>query len=178
MNLQSAYQKAIHFAAQKHAGQMITGTRVPYLVHVCNVAMEILIAGQHTPGFNTIEAVQVALLHDTIEDTDTSYEELSDAFTENIAAGVLALSKNEELPPTEQIRDSLKRIKQLSKEIWAVKLADRIANLQKPPELWSTLQKSSYLDEAVLIATHLEGGNAYLENRIRELIHSYKAYTL
>ncbi|ULT45602.1 hypothetical protein KRR40_21570 [Niabella defluvii] len=48
----------------------------------------------------------------------------------------------------------------------------------KAPELWSTLQKSSYLDEAVLIATHLEGGNAYLENRIRELIHSYKAYTL
>ncbi|MCH5683338.1 HD domain-containing protein [Niabella sp. W65] len=177
MNLQSAYQKAIHFAAQKHAGQMITGTRVPYLVHVCNVAMEILIAGQHTPGFNTIEAVQVALPHDTIEDTDTSYEELSDAFTENIAAGVLALSKNEELPQQSRYgqpeEDQTAFQRNMGSETGR---PDR--QPAKAPELWSTLQKSSYLDEAVLIATHLEGGNAYLENRIRELIHSYKAYTL
>lgn len=178
MNLQSAYQKAILFAAQKHAGQIITGTQVPYLVHVCNVAMEVLIAGQHTPGFNISEAVQVALLHDTIEDTDTSYEELGGAFGDNIAAGVLALTKNKQLSQTGQMPDSLKRIKQLPKEIWAVKLADRITNLQKPPELWSNSKKSSYLDEAVLITTYLEGGNAYLENRIKELIQSYRAYTL
>ncbi|MGN7783354.1 HD domain-containing protein [Niabella sp. 22666] len=178
MDLQSSYQKAISFAAQKHAGQNITGTNIPYLVHVCNVAMEILIASQHSQGFNVIDAVQVALLHDTIEDTHTGYDELSEVFGKNIAAGVLALTKNEDLPKAEQMPDSLSRIRALPKEIWAVKLADRITNLQKPPELWNASKKSLYLDEAVLIATYLEGGNPYLENRIRELIHSYKAYLL
>ncbi len=178
MELQSSYQKAISFAAQKHAGQTITGTDTPYLVHVCNVAMEILIAGQHSRDFNVTNAVQVALLHDTIEDTNTSYEEISEVFGEDIATGVLALTKNENLQKPEQMPDSLRRIKALPKEIWAVKLADRITNLQKPPELWNTSKKSLYLDEAVSIATYLEGGNSYLENRIRELIHSYKAYLL
>lgn len=178
MDLQSSYQKAINFAAQKHAGQTITGTDIPYLVHVCNVAMEVLIANQHTPAFNISEAVQVALLHDTIEDTNTSYEELSQAFSESIATAVQALTKNEDLPKAEQMPDSLSRIKVLPKEIWAVKLADRITNLQKPPELWNASKKSAYLDEAVSIVTYLEGGNAYLENRIRSLIQLYKSYLL
>ncbi|HTG56226.1 MAG TPA: HD domain-containing protein [Niabella sp.] len=178
MDLQSAYQKAISFAGQKHAGQTITGTDIPYLVHVCNVAMEVIIAGQYTPEFNVIDAVQVALLHDTIEDTDTSYEEVSKAFNEEIAAGVLALTKNENLPKAEQMPDSLRRIRVLPKEIWAVKLADRITNLQKPPELWNASKKSSYLEEAVSIATYLKGGNAFLEKRISDLIRSYRAYLL
>lgn len=178
MDLQSSYQKAISFAAQKHAGQTITGTDMPYLVHVCNVAMEILIASQYTPEFNVIDAVQVALLHDTIEDTDTSYEELSKAFSEEIATAVLALTKNEDLPKAEQMPDSLSRIRALPKEIWAVKLADRITNLQKPPELWNASKKSLYLNEAVSIATYLEGGNPFLEKRISELIQSYKTYLL
>ncbi len=178
MDLQSSYQKAINFAAQKHAGQTITGTQLPYLVHVCNVAMEVLIASHHSTGLNVTLAVQVALLHDTLEDTPTSYEELSKLFSEEIAAGVLALTKNEELPKAEQMQDSLKRIKALPKEIWTVKLADRITNLQKPPELWNASKKTAYLDEAVFIATYLEGGNAYLEQRIEELIQSYKAYII
>ncbi|MCH5717111.1 hypothetical protein MKP07_13310 [Niabella hibiscisoli] len=119
--------------------------------------MEILIASHHSTEFNITLAVQVALLHDTIEDTPTSYEELSKIFSEEIAAGVLALTKNEALPKAEQMPDSLKRIKALPKEIWAVKLADRITNLQKPPELWNASKKSSYLDEAVSIASYLEG---------------------
>ena len=178
MDLQSSYQKAISFAAHKHAGQTITGTQLPYLVHVCNVAMEILIASQHSQDFNVIDAVQIALLHDTIEDTDTGYQELRETFSEDIAAGVLALTKNEDLPKEAQMPDSLRRIKALPKEIWAVKLADRITNLQKPPELWNTSKKSLYLNEAVSIATYLEGGNPYLENRIKELIQSYQAYLL
>ena len=177
-DLQSSYQKAINFAAQKHEGQTITGTQLPYLVHVCNVAMEVLIASHHSMEFNITLAVQVALLHDTIEDTPTSYEELSEIFSEDIAAGVLALTKNEKLPKAEQMPDSLRRIKALPKEIWAVKLADRITNLQKPPELWNASKKSAYLDEAVFIAAYLEGGNAYLEQRIKELIQSYKAYII
>lgn len=177
MELQSSYQKAISFAAKKHAGQTITGTDTPYLVHVCNVAMEILIAGQNTAGnFDTTQAVQVALLHDTIEDTDTTYEELKSTFDQAIADGVSALTKNDQLPKADQMDDSLKRIKILPKEIWAVKLADRITNLQKPPSLWNTLKRSSYLEESTAIASHLEGGNPYLEARIKELMEAYKSF--
>src|SRR5512140_2955815 len=97
MNVQSCYQEAIKFAAFKHMQkrQKVPGTKLPYLVHVCNVAMEVLVAAPHTLNFDLVLAVQVALLHDTIEDTSTTFEEISGKFGLDVAEGVLALTKNE-----------------------------------------------------------------------------------
>lgn len=59
MNIQDTYQTTILFAATKHQqnNQTIPGTNLPYLLHLSNVAMEILMAGQHTPDFDTRFAV-------------------------------------------------------------------------------------------------------------------------
>ena len=95
--------------------------------------MEILMANANTENFNVALAIQAALLHDTIEDTDTRFSEVEENFGLEVANAVMALTKNESLPKEEQMMGSLQRIKKLPYEVRSVKMADRITNLQKPP---------------------------------------------
>lgn len=176
--LQTKYQKAIKFAAKKHAdiNQLIPGTNLPYVVHLSNVAMEILIAAQKTENFDSEFAIQVALLHDILEDTETTFDEIANEFGKEIAQAVLALTKNSKIPKEERMNDSLNRIKKLQKEVWAVKLADRITNLQVPPEHWSFEKITEYQKQAVLIHDSLKDGNKYLEDRLLEKTSDYLKY--
>ncbi|WKK66453.1 HD domain-containing protein [Lutimonas zeaxanthinifaciens] len=176
MKLQDLYQKAINFAGEKHRDQKMPGNQASYLVHLSNVAMEVLLASRHQEGFNTKLAVQVAILHDTMEDTDTSFEELKTHFGIEVADAVKALSKNEQLETEQQIPDSLARIRLQPKEIWAVKLADRISNMQEPPENWDKNKRIAYQLAARMILMHLKGGNDYLEKRLEEKILAYDQY--
>ncbi len=172
------YQDAIKFASAKHAkkGQKVPATNLPYDVHISNVAMEILIAGSNTPDFDTAFAVQVALLHDTIEDTATDFEELKATFGIEVANAVSALSKNDTLPKDLQMQDSLNRIKALQPEVWSVKLADRITNLQPPPSHWDKAKRIKYYKEAQLIYDTLGAGNEYLALRLATKIKEYESY--
>jgi guanosine-3',5'-bis(diphosphate) 3'-pyrophosphohydrolase len=175
MDVQSFYQKVIKFACYKHLKkkQKVKGTKLPYVVHLSNVAMEIFMAALNTEKLNLAFAVQVAILHDTIEDTSTSHDEIKDNFGADIADAVLALSKYEYLPKKQQTKDSLIRIKRLSKEVWAVKLADRITNLQPPPTKWSKKKRIKYHKEAKVILKELKEGNEYLAKRLKEKIKEY-----
>ena len=178
MELQTLYQKAIKFAAAKHLekDQKVLGTDLPYVVHLSNVAMEIMIAASNSDNFNLDFAIQVALLHDTIEDTSTDICELENIFGVEIANGVSALTKNSSLPKEQQMQDSLLRIKKLQSEVWAVKLADRITNLQPTPTHWDKQKKIKYLDEARIILRELKDGNNYLAKRLEEKIAEYENY--
>lgn len=181
MELQDYYQKAINFAGLKHGDQKIPGSNMSYMVHLSNVAMEIFLASQHNhefhqEGFDRQFAIQIALLHDVLEDTPATFEEIEEAFGINIARAVLALTKNEELPTVKQIPDSLNRIKSQPKEVWAVKLADRISNLQKPPAHWDTNKMIDYKKTAGIILLQLRGGNQYLENRLHQKIMDYNHF--
>lgn len=176
--VQSLYQSAIIFAARKHQenNDVIKGTNLPYLVHVCNVAMEILIASRHTEDFDLGLAVQAALLHDTIEDTSATFNELAITFGAEVARAVLALSKINYVPHQDRMTDCLIRIKKQPKEIWAVKLADRITNLQPPPADWNASKKAEYLREARVIYDELKEGNEYLAERLKKLMSEYSKY--
>jgi len=177
-DIQNLYREALNFASAKHAekGQKVPGTNLPYDVHISNVAMEILLAGFNTPNFNTGFAVQVALLHDTIEDTATSFLELEEKFGIEIADAVSALSKNDKLPKDQQMQDSLNRIKALPSEVWAVKLADRITNLQPPHHHWAEAKKIKYRDEGIIILSELQNGNEFLAARLKAKIEEYANY--
>lgn len=140
------YSKAWYFATIRHEGQTYGGSqpllRVDYLNHIGSVGMEILWALSQTPGCKGDLAVQCALLHDVIEDTSATYEEVKEEFGKQVADGVLALTKNEKLPAKEaRMTDSLKRIRQQPKEVWMVKMADRISNLYAPPYYWNNTKK-------------------------------------
>ena len=108
-----------------------------------------------------------------MEDTPTTEAELASEFGTAVAVGVKALSKNECLPKEEQLPDSLRRIKEHPAEIWAVKLADRIANLQPPPDYWTHEKIQRYKQEAILIYKELADGNKYLAERLWREIEKY-----
>lgn len=178
MLIQESYQKALRFASEKHAeiGQTLPDSIVPYAVHLSNVAMEVLVAVKDTKNFDVEFAVQLALLHDVLEDTTLSVEALRQEFGVAIANGVLALTKNKHLPKTERMADSIQRLKTALPEVRSVKLADRITNLQKPPVSWSLEKKQNYLREAEYILAELGGSNEYLEKRLELKIKKYKLY--
>jgi (p)ppGpp synthase/HD superfamily hydrolase len=167
------YIKACRFAAEAHQGQLYPGTELPYLLHLNLVSMEILAALSVEPGRDGDLAVQCALLHDSIEDTDTSYEQIESIFGIKVADGVAALSKNPALEKSQQLIDSLERIERQPIEIWMVKLADRITNLQSPPSHWNLAKISRYRAEAIEIHTHLQAASPFLALRLTEKIQNY-----
>lgn len=168
---QETYLQALSFAARVHAGQKIPGGELPYVIHLCQVAMEVMAC----PEAEDL-AVACALLHDTIEDTSASYDDVKDAFGGTIADGVLALTKNSALPKKEQMADSLVRIQKQPPGVWMVKLSDRITNLQKPPHYWSDDKRRAYLAEAEVIWRELGPANQSLSQRLAFKIESYQQY--
>ncbi|WP_417886526.1 hypothetical protein [Zunongwangia sp.] len=74
---QEVYQKAIQFAGGKYQNQKVPRTNSNYLVHISKVAMEVILAYNSANNFNLNYTIQLAILHDTLEDTETNFSELS-----------------------------------------------------------------------------------------------------
>jgi (p)ppGpp synthase/HD superfamily hydrolase len=173
---QEGYIKALFFAAEAHSGQDLPGTELPYIMHLSLVSMEVIAALQEESGHDEDLAVQCALLHDIIEDTTVTTEEVSAEFGEAVANGVLALSKDKALPKEQQLEDSLQRIHRRPPEIWMVKLADRISNLQPPPAHWDRERAKAYRDEAIHIRDSLKDASPVLAARLLERIKAYRVF--
>ena len=77
---QELYQTAMKFAGEKHHQQKMKGCNANYLLHISNVAMEVIVAYYANKNFDINLAVQMAILHDVIEDTSCDYEELEQTF--------------------------------------------------------------------------------------------------
>lgn len=174
---QDKYIKACNFAAKAHNGQLVPGTDLPYLVHLSLVSMEVIAALGADDKHDADLAMQCAWLHDTIEDTTTvTYENVKDSFGVNVADGVWALTKDTSLPKQDQMADSLKRIRQQSKEVWVVKMADRITNLQPPPHYWNQEKIVRYREEALMIHNALKDANELLAARLLLKANEYKKH--
>lgn len=88
MNHTPQIKKAIQFAARKHHGQMRKETEpLPYITHLFSVALLVAEDGAHD------DVVTAALLHDTLEDTDTKREEIVATFNEHVASLVESVSE-------------------------------------------------------------------------------------
>ncbi len=167
------YLTTSRFAAAAHRGQTVTGTDLPYLLHLAQVAAEVMLALQAEADHAEDLALQCALLHDTLEDTATSYADLVATFGLAVADGVLALTKDTRLPHDEQMADSLRRISAQPQAVWLVKLADRIVNLQPPPAHWTPAKIAAYRDEAQDILIALGAASPHLAGRLAARIAAY-----
>lgn len=117
-------QKAIVFATQKHEGQKRKGTDIPYIVHPMEV-MQIL------TDMNCEEAVIIAgILHDTLEDTDTTPEEIREAFGENILAIVQTESEDKSKTWKERKQRTVDELTEASTESKQVCFADKLSNIR------------------------------------------------
>lgn len=170
------YVAAMRFAAAAHDAQKVPGEELPYLVHVVSVAAELIAALPTMPEIDADLAITCALLHDTVEDTSVTLDQLRATFGDAVAAGVSALTKNTALPKQDQMADSLRRIQQQPREIAIVKLADRITNLAEPPAHWSKDKIKAYRVEAGRIADTLGHASDALEARLRRRIEAYAAF--
>lgn len=174
--LQETYIKALHFAALAHQGQKYPGTELPYLVHLNMVSMEIM-ASLHTElDADGNLAVSCALLHDVIEDTGTSVTVIRSEFGDAVTDGVLALSKNPHLEKHLRMTDSLERIRRQPREVWMVKLADRISNLSDPPHYWTCEKILKYRNESVTIYNSLKEASLFLSQRLKQKIEDYQKF--
>lgn len=169
---QDLFKRTLDFAAKAHGPQLITGSEAPYVVHLVKVATEVLRVADGT--FDVDLAMQCALLHDCVEDAGVQVERLRLTFSVAVAEGVSALTKNEALPKVEQMGDSLRRIRLQPREVWMVKLADRITNLEPAPPHWSAEKRVKYRAEAQQIHDALEAGHAGLAARLRQKIAEYE----
>lgn len=170
---QDKYIQAIKFAARAHGEQKMPGIKAPYVTHLSMVCMEVIAALSSDDNLNQDLAIQCALLHDTIEDTDITYENIKKTFSQAIADGVMALTKNVDLPKEDRLADTISRIKKQPKEIWIVKLADRIINLEPPPKEWSDEKIIRYHDSAKILYEELGSASHFLSKRFKKRLDNY-----
>jgi (p)ppGpp synthase/HD superfamily hydrolase len=173
------WNAAWEFASIAHHGQQLPGTELPYAGHVAAVAMEVAraIAIRQTgadPVGRPDLAIACALLHDTVEDTSTTVEQIAERFGPEVARGVAALSKDPSVgDKSAQMHDSLARIRACPHEVWMVKLADRTHNLRTPPHYWTPTKIDAYRAEARLIHSTLGEACPVLGARLLARIETY-----
>ena len=170
--------RAYRFAAEAHRWQRVPGTHLPYIMHLSFAAMEILAAAAVENIGDADLALQCALLHDVLEDTMVPREKLRAEFGEGVIEGVLALTLNKRLPRAEQMPECLGRIRQQPREIWMVKMADRVTNLQPPPPRWSAARIRDYHRESGVILEALAEASPFLAERLRSKLGDYADFVV
>jgi guanosine-3',5'-bis(diphosphate) 3'-pyrophosphohydrolase len=156
--------RAAAFAAEKHRHQRRKDVdRTPYINHP--LALANLLAD--TGGVTDPIVLAAALLHDTIEDTETSLEELTRAFGPLIASIVQEVTDDDGLPKRTRKQLQIDRAPHLSERARLVKLADKICNLrdlaENPPPEWSPDVRRRYFDWAKEVVDALRGAHPKLE---------------
>ena len=159
--------RAALFAAKKHQEQRRKDQEAsPYINHPLGVADVLCNEGGGIDPMDT-NTLMAALLHDTIEDTATTIQELSDEFGEAVAKIVLEVSDDKSLPKAERKNLQIVHASSLSREAKLVKLADKICNLrdmaQSPPLDWSLERKIEYFEWSKAVVDQLRGVHAGLE---------------
>lgn len=155
---------ALSFAAAKHRDQRRKDQEAsPYINHP--IALAVVLANE--ADITDTDILCAALLHDTIEDTATSFDELSARFGKTIADIVAEVTDDKSLPKETRKQLQIEHASTLSKSARLVKLADKIANLRdiaaSPPASWSLERRRDYFDWAVNVIDRIRGTNPTLE---------------
>ncbi len=156
--------RALHFAAHKHRDQRRKDPEAsPYLNHVIDVAETLARVG----GIDEALMLQAAILHDTIEDTETSAAEIERVFGREVQSLVTEMTDDRRLPKKERKRLQIEHAPHLSPRAKQIKLADKICNIRdvihSPPENWPLERRLEYLDWSEQVVAGCRGCNPALE---------------
>ncbi len=169
--------QAIKFAADKHRDQRRKGAdQPPYINHLIEVAAQLAIVGK-VADENILCA---AVLHDTVEDTATTAEELAEIFGAKVSQIVMEVTDDKNLPKQDRKQKQVEHAAHLSIEAKQVKLSDKISNIREigvdPPSDWNKQRKLDYAawGEKVVDAG-LRGVNADLEKLFDETLKLTRA---
>lgn len=163
MNNCSLILRAANFAAERHRDQRRLGVEeTPYINHPFAVASALCDEG----GVADVELLAAALLHDTIEDTATTQEELRKAFGARIAGIVAEVTDDKRLSKAERKRKQLDHAADVSAEAKQLKIADKLCNLRdiiaSPPANWPLFRKHQYFEWAKEVVDQVRDANPRL----------------
>lgn len=169
----SLLTRALAFAAHKHRDQRRKDLGAsPYINHPIALA-DVLV---NEAGVTDVEVIAAALLHDTMEDTETTAEELDQAFGSRVRRIVEEVSDDQTLEKQERKRMQILHAPQLSNQARLVKLSDKICNLRDivgcPPHGWSLQRRQAYFDWSKKVIDGLRGPNPELEGIFDEVYKS------
>lgn len=155
--------RAAQFAALKHRDHRRQDSgKTPYINHPIALAATLAEASVRDP-----DVLAAALLHDTIEDTDTTYDEIRGEFGRRIADLVAEVTDAKFLAKGSRKRIQVSRAAHASDQAKLVKLADKICNLRdilgRPPVGWSLGRRQKYFDWAKEVVDEVRGVNSQLE---------------
>jgi (p)ppGpp synthase/HD superfamily hydrolase len=165
-----ALSRAADFAARKHTDQRRKGVRAePYLNHLLEVG---LLLADATGGSDP-ELVMAGLLHDTLEDTVTSREEIATMFGLDVAGLVAEVTDDRSLPSAERKRLQVLHAPMRSTRARMIKIADKISNLrgliESPPANWSAERQRDYFEWAHAVVAGCRGINRQLDSGFDEV---------
>jgi guanosine-3',5'-bis(diphosphate) 3'-pyrophosphohydrolase len=163
--------KAARFSAHKHRLQRRKDEDAsPYINHPIEVADLLANIG----GVSDLPTLLAAILHDTVEDTTTTFSELEEVFGRDVRLLVEEMTDNKRLPKDECKRLQIEHAQRLSERAKQVKIADKICNVldvtYNPPPEWSLERRREYLQWAEKVVAGCRGSNANLEDRFDEVI--------
>jgi guanosine-3',5'-bis(diphosphate) 3'-pyrophosphohydrolase len=157
--------KALRFSADKHRHQRRKGEDAsPYINHPIEVTETLWNVGQ----VRDVTLLVAAILHDTIEDTQTTPEEIKTLFGQEVLSLVEEVSDDKSLPKAERKRLQIETAPHKSFLAKQLKLADKICNVRdvgnSPPADWSQQRRVDYLEWTEKVIAGLRGCNRSLEN--------------
>ena len=169
--MSNKFIKAVAFAAEKHKNQRRKDASAsPYINHPISLANVLANEG----GIANEDVLMAAILHDTIEDTETSESELRDEFGSSVAEIVLEVTDDKSLSKAERKLKQIEHAPHVSMDAKLVKLADKICNLRdilsSPPSDWSIARRQEYFKWAEAVVQGLRGTNVKLEKIFDELM--------
>lgn len=163
--------EAASFAAKKHRAQKRKGALGdPYINHPLEVAQLLAVVG----GIREHEILIAAILHDTIEDTETTEDEIAALFGKKVASFVLEVTDDKTLSKAERKQLQIDHAPHLSAGAKQIKLADKISNIQdivdNPPEHWSIERRLDYIEWGEKVIEGVRGENTDLEKYFDKLV--------
>lgn len=172
--LDSLLLAATKYAAEKHMLQRRKGCdNIPYINHTIRVAYTL----QETGKINDPVVLAAAILHDVLEDTDASENELRDLFGEEVCTIVKEVTDDMSLTYDDRKRFQIKKAPTLSKKAKLIKIADKISNIQDvltSPLSWSNRRKRKYVEWSEQVIEGCRNINAPLEKAFDELVAEAK----
>ncbi|OAO00109.1 phosphohydrolase [Sphingomonadales bacterium EhC05] len=156
--------QAALFAAERHRDQRRKNVdATPYINHPLALASVLSIEAQ----IDDPALIAAALLHDTVEDTQTTIDEIEDHFGSKIAGIVAEVTDDKSLEKEERKRKQVETVSKKSTAAKLIKLADKTSNLRdiasSPPADWPLERRQAYFDWAVEVIDGCRGTHPMLE---------------
>jgi guanosine-3',5'-bis(diphosphate) 3'-pyrophosphohydrolase len=168
--------RALKFSAEKHSNQRRKDKAAsPYINHPINVLETLWRVG----NVRDAAVLAAAVLHDTIEDTETTATELEAAFGEEVAGLVMEVTDNKSLPKEVRKQLQIDHAPDKSPGAKQIKLADKLCNVHdissSPPAHWPLQRREEYLDWTEKVVSGLRGANKELEDLYDDLLKNARA---